>query len=118
MSTCEGTLQISGDDPDDYKRTLKGQLKRVLDSERDVPGGAAEFVIAYVQAAGADTSSNFLKSSKKAMLLSLSSLPHLNTGVPSSTRLFPVFDCLRETSHRRLPSRQYRHSLTYRQTCS
>ena len=58
-------MQISGDDPDDYKRTLKGQLKRVLDSERDVPGGAAEFVIAYIQAAGADTTSNFLRSSKK-----------------------------------------------------
>lgn len=58
-------LQISGDDPDDYKRTLKGQLKRALEAEKEVAGGAPEFVIAYIQAAGSDSSSNFLRSSKK-----------------------------------------------------
>lgn len=59
------TPQISGDDPDEYKRTLKGQLKRVLEAEKEVVGGAPEFVIAFIQAAGSEPTSNFLKSSRK-----------------------------------------------------
>jgi hypothetical protein len=59
-------LQISGEDPDEYKSTLKGQLRRILEAEREVLGGPPDFVIAYIHTSGAEnTGGGFLKSSKK-----------------------------------------------------
>lgn len=57
-------FQISGDDPDEYKRSLKSQLRKALDRDKDLLGGAPEFVIAYVQPSGLDMHS---KGPKKVM---------------------------------------------------
>ena len=54
-------MQISGDDPDEYKRSLKGQLRGVLEQQRDPLGGTTEFVIAYVQPTSIDTLSKGAK---------------------------------------------------------
>lgn len=57
-------VQISGDDPDEYKRSLKGQLRKALDRGKDLLGGAPEFVIAYVQPTGLEA---MPKGSKKVL---------------------------------------------------
>ena len=43
-------LQVSCDDPDEYKRTLRGQLRALLEREKD-PLGPAEWVVCHVKQA-------------------------------------------------------------------
>ena len=63
-------MQVSGDDVDDYKRALKGQLRSLLDREKDPLGMLApEYVIAYVNpSAGGAGLEALSKGAKKACL--------------------------------------------------
>ena len=47
------SLQVSGEDADDYKRTLRAQLKALIEREKD-PLGPTEWVVCYIKPAASD----------------------------------------------------------------
>lgn len=48
-----GLTQVSGEDADDYKRTLRAQLKALIEREKD-PLGPTEWVVCYIKPAASD----------------------------------------------------------------
>lgn len=50
---CFGLTQVSGEDADDYKRTLRAQLKALIEREKD-PLGPTEWVVCYIKPAASD----------------------------------------------------------------
>lgn len=46
-------FQVSGEDADDYKRTLRAQLKALIEREKD-PLGPTEWVVCYIKPAASD----------------------------------------------------------------
>ena len=54
-------LQVSSDDADGYKKGLRNQLRQAIDSDRDLLGGAPEFVIACLQPFAADANAKAAK---------------------------------------------------------
>lgn len=58
--------QVSHEDPDEYKRSLRPALRALLERDKDPLGGVTEWVICYVRPTGADPAS---KSARKVMLL-------------------------------------------------
>ncbi len=45
--------QVSGEDADDYKKTVRGQLKALLEKEKD-PLGPTNWVVCYIKPAASD----------------------------------------------------------------
>lgn len=52
---------MSSDDADGYKKGLRNQLRQAIDSDRDLLGGAPEFVIACLQPFAADANAKAAK---------------------------------------------------------
>ena len=46
--------QVSGEDADDYKKTVRGQLKALLEKEKD-PLGPTNWVVCYIKPAASDS---------------------------------------------------------------
>ena len=59
VNSC--SVQVSSDDTDNYKKGLKAQLKQVLDADKDLLGGAPEFVIACLQPFGSEATAKAAK---------------------------------------------------------
>ena len=58
---------MSGEDADDYKRSLRAQLKALIEREKD-PLGPTEWVVCYIKPAASDPLS---KGPRKVMIMCL-----------------------------------------------
>lgn len=53
LVSCFPAKQVSTEDADDYKRTLRGQLKALVEREKD-PLGQTQWVVCYIKPAASD----------------------------------------------------------------
>lgn len=67
---CALADQVSGEDADDYKRTLRAQLKALIEKEKD-PLGPTEWVVCYIKPAASDPLSKGPKKVRNRMLTSI-----------------------------------------------